>query len=39
MTLSKGDEKSLTGTPAPPLDNSNAEERAVKRFHVAGNAM
>jgi hypothetical protein len=39
MTLSKGDESSLTGPPAPDSGSSSAQERAVKRFEVAGNAM
>lgn len=39
MTLSKGDEMSLTGPPAPTPDNMSAEERATERFEVRGNAM
>ncbi|PMD33727.1 NAD(P)-binding protein [Hyaloscypha variabilis F] len=39
MTLSKGDESSLTGPPAPDSGSSSAPERAVKRFEVAGNAI
>jgi hypothetical protein len=39
MTLSTGDETSLTAPPAPPSENLDAEKRAVKRFEVEGNAM
>jgi sorbose reductase len=39
MTLSKGDETSLTGPPAPASRFLKAQERAAKRFEVHGNAM
>ncbi|KAH8748847.1 hypothetical protein BGZ57DRAFT_776280 [Hyaloscypha finlandica] len=39
MTLSKGDETSSTGPPAPPSDNLSAEKGAAKRFEVEGNAI
>ena len=39
MTLSTGDESSLTGPPPPPPHYLNAEGRARFRFEVEGNAM
>jgi len=39
MTLSTGDEASLTGPPAPMPHYLNAEGRARLRFEVEGNAM
>ena len=39
MTLSKGDEASLTGPPAPIPHYISAEGRARLRFEVEGNAM
>ncbi len=38
MTLSKGDETSLTGPPPPVPKKVNAKERASFRFEVRGNA-
>jgi hypothetical protein len=39
MTLSKGDEASLTGPPAPTPHYLSGEGKALKRFEVEGNAM
>ncbi|PMD24741.1 NAD(P)-binding protein [Hyaloscypha hepaticicola] len=39
MTLSKGDETSLTRPPAPASRFLKAQERAAKRFEVHGNAI
>ncbi len=39
MALSKGDEASLTGPPAPTPHYLSGQGRAAKRFEVEGNAM